>query len=127
MEGVLKPAVTRYSVLASSGGLSLLKLQPQTGRKHQLRVHCAELLKAPIVGDYRRVKILCACLCGECRVGGGWEWGGVLKPAVARYSCSSFGGWVGRGGGGGVGGVWGMGLAQHGGLEPIEGAGRTSG
>ena len=32
---------------------SLLKLEPSTGRKHQLRVHCAELLDASIVGDYK--------------------------------------------------------------------------
>lgn len=30
---------------------TLLELQPQTGRKHQLRVHCAETLHAPILGD----------------------------------------------------------------------------
>jgi 23S rRNA-/tRNA-specific pseudouridylate synthase len=30
---------------------TLLELQPSTGRKHQLRVHCAELLKSPILGD----------------------------------------------------------------------------
>lgn len=30
---------------------TLLELHPQTGRKHQLRVHCAEALHAPILGD----------------------------------------------------------------------------
>ena len=30
---------------------TLLELHPQTGRKHQLRVHCAETLHAPILGD----------------------------------------------------------------------------
>lgn len=30
---------------------TLLELKPQTGRKHQLRVHCAEVLKTPILGD----------------------------------------------------------------------------
>lgn len=30
---------------------TLLELHPQTGRKHQLRVHCAETLNAPILGD----------------------------------------------------------------------------
>lgn len=30
---------------------TLLELNPQTGRKHQLRVHCAEVLKSPILGD----------------------------------------------------------------------------
>ena len=31
----------------------LLELTPQTGRKHQLRVHCAHVLKCPMVGDYK--------------------------------------------------------------------------
>lgn len=31
----------------------LLELIPQTGRKHQLRVHCAQVLGCPIVGDYK--------------------------------------------------------------------------
>ncbi|KAG0024057.1 hypothetical protein BGZ81_007839 [Podila clonocystis] len=30
---------------------ALLHLYPRTGRKHQLRVHCAQLLHAPILGD----------------------------------------------------------------------------
>ncbi|KAG6761362.1 hypothetical protein POTOM_034577 [Populus tomentosa] len=30
-----------------------LELSPLTGRKHQLRVHCAEVLGTPIVGDYK--------------------------------------------------------------------------
>lgn len=33
------------------GYYTLLKLRPQTGRKHQLRVHCADVLLAPILGD----------------------------------------------------------------------------
>lgn len=28
-----------------------LRMQPVTGRKHQLRIHCAQVLHAPIVGD----------------------------------------------------------------------------
>ncbi|KAL8286726.1 hypothetical protein RQP46_004254 [Phenoliferia psychrophenolica] len=32
---------------------SLLRLDPATGRKHQLRVHCSETLKASVVGDYK--------------------------------------------------------------------------
>ncbi|OWZ09331.1 Pseudouridine synthase, partial [Phytophthora megakarya] len=28
-----------------------LQLRPRTGRKHQLRVHCAQMLRAPIIGD----------------------------------------------------------------------------
>lgn len=43
-------AVTRYRVLDEAYGLSLLELEPITGRTHQLRVHCAAL-GCPILGD----------------------------------------------------------------------------
>ncbi|KZV33213.1 RNA pseudouridine synthase 4, mitochondrial-like [Dorcoceras hygrometricum] len=47
-------AVTEYQVVASSSsGYTWLELYPHTGRKHQLRVHCAEVLGTPIVGDYK--------------------------------------------------------------------------
>ncbi|KAI3448137.1 hypothetical protein Pfo_004802 [Paulownia fortunei] len=47
-------AVTEYRVIASSSrGYAWLELSPLTGRKHQLRVHCAEVLGTPIVGDYK--------------------------------------------------------------------------
>lgn len=46
-----KAAVTRWQWLATSGGTSLLRLTPLTGRTHQLRVHCAEALGCPIIGD----------------------------------------------------------------------------
>ncbi|KAJ6716559.1 MITOCHONDRIAL RNA PSEUDOURIDINE SYNTHASE [Salix koriyanagi] len=46
-------AVTQYRVIESSHGFTWLELSPLTGRKHQLRVHCAEVLKTPIVGDYK--------------------------------------------------------------------------
>lgn len=47
-------AVTRYQVIKPScHGYTWLKLSPLTGRKHQLRVHCAEVLGTPIVGDYK--------------------------------------------------------------------------
>lgn len=46
-----KRAVTRYRTLESlAGKLSLVELEPVTGRTHQLRVHMAEL-ECPIVGD----------------------------------------------------------------------------
>lgn len=45
-----KPARSRYRVLASTEGASLLELQPLTGRTHQLRLHCA-YLGCPILGD----------------------------------------------------------------------------
>ncbi len=44
-------AVTRYEVLASGSGLSLLALYPETGRTHQLRVHMASL-GCPLAGDW---------------------------------------------------------------------------
>ncbi|XP_047250999.1 RNA pseudouridine synthase 4, mitochondrial isoform X4 [Capsicum annuum] len=47
-------AVTEYRIIGSSGkGYTWLELSPLTGRKHQLRVHCAEALGTPIVGDYK--------------------------------------------------------------------------
>ncbi|OIW11185.1 hypothetical protein TanjilG_15398 [Lupinus angustifolius] len=47
-------AVTEYKVIgSSSNGYTWLELSPLTGRKHQLRVHCAEVLGTPIVGDYK--------------------------------------------------------------------------
>ncbi len=48
-----KEAYTHYAVIASNERGSRLALYPQTGRTHQLRIHCAhhEGLNAPIVGD----------------------------------------------------------------------------
>lgn len=43
-------AVTDWRVLGRSNGLSWLELKPQTGRTHQIRVHCAEL-GCPILGE----------------------------------------------------------------------------
>ncbi len=46
-----KRAVTRYRTIESlAGKLSLVELEPVTGRTHQLRVHMAEL-ECPILGD----------------------------------------------------------------------------
>ena len=45
-----KPAVTEYKVIQSSSPYDLVKLKPQTGRTHQLRVHLKQL-GHPIVGD----------------------------------------------------------------------------
>jgi tRNA pseudouridine32 synthase/23S rRNA pseudouridine746 synthase len=46
-----KDAVTDWEVLARVDGRTRLALSPRTGRTHQLRVHCAVGLGAPIVGD----------------------------------------------------------------------------
>ncbi|XP_059647831.1 RNA pseudouridine synthase 4, mitochondrial [Cornus florida] len=47
-------SITEYRVIGSScHGYTWLELSPLTGRKHQLRVHCAEVLGTPIVGDYK--------------------------------------------------------------------------
>jgi 23S rRNA pseudouridine1911/1915/1917 synthase len=45
-----RPALSRYQVVAESKGISLVRLSPETGRTHQLRVHLAAL-GHPIVGD----------------------------------------------------------------------------
>lgn len=48
-----RSAITYYKVLENIGGHALVELHPQTGRTHQLRVHCAhpDGLNNPIVGD----------------------------------------------------------------------------
>lgn len=47
-------AMTEYRVLGPMiNGCSWIELRPHTSRKHQLRVHCAEALGTPIVGDYK--------------------------------------------------------------------------
>ncbi|OAE25881.1 hypothetical protein AXG93_2145s1810 [Marchantia polymorpha subsp. ruderalis] len=47
-------AITDYKVVGSSNyGCTWLELRPLTGRKHQLRVHCAEVLGTPVVGDFK--------------------------------------------------------------------------
>lgn len=45
-----QPACSAYRTLRTEHGVSLLELQPLTGRTHQLRVHCA-WLGCPILGD----------------------------------------------------------------------------
>ncbi|MDM7914847.1 MAG: RluA family pseudouridine synthase, partial [Candidatus Eisenbacteria bacterium] len=43
-------AVTRYRTLASTAEASLLEVEPQTGRTHQIRVHLASI-GHPVAGD----------------------------------------------------------------------------
>lgn len=47
------PAVTKYKVLDSKSGCSLVELHPLTDVKHQLRVHMAYALTCPILGDHK--------------------------------------------------------------------------
>lgn len=44
-------AITEYEVLADAGLVSWVLFSPRTGRTHQLRIHSAQSLHAPIVGD----------------------------------------------------------------------------
>jgi tRNA pseudouridine32 synthase / 23S rRNA pseudouridine746 synthase len=46
-----KPCVTEFRVIKRQGNLTWVELRPLTGRTHQLRVHMAISLNAPIVGD----------------------------------------------------------------------------
>jgi 23S rRNA pseudouridine955/2504/2580 synthase len=47
-----KFARTKYEVVANMKGLlTLIRYSPETGRKHQLRIHSAVGLGAPIIGD----------------------------------------------------------------------------
>jgi 23S rRNA-/tRNA-specific pseudouridylate synthase len=47
-----KVAITRVRVLRQESGRTLVRLHPETGRMHQLRIQCAHR-GHPIVGDYR--------------------------------------------------------------------------
>ena len=49
-KGRLRESLTRYEVLGESGEYALLKVQPETGRTHQIRVHL-KAIHHPIVGD----------------------------------------------------------------------------
>ncbi|GHU04511.1 RNA pseudouridine synthase [Alphaproteobacteria bacterium] len=44
-------AATSWRVAGKSGSKIWLELEPETGRTHQIRVHCAEGLKSPILHD----------------------------------------------------------------------------
>ncbi|XWO14389.1 Ribosomal large subunit pseudouridine synthase C [Candidatus Hepatincola sp. Pdp] len=48
-----KEAITKYKVLQKKDKIALLEVEPQTGRTHQIRVHMAQVLHAPIIGDFK--------------------------------------------------------------------------
>lgn len=45
-----QPSITRYQVMGRGPGITWLELKPETGRTHQIRVHCAAA-GCPVVGD----------------------------------------------------------------------------
>ncbi|MBU6383484.1 MAG: RluA family pseudouridine synthase [Verrucomicrobia bacterium] len=47
-----KDAITHYAVIRRSAKYTYLKLRLETGRKHQIRVHC-QMAGHPVVGDVR--------------------------------------------------------------------------
>ncbi|HEU4960471.1 MAG TPA: RNA pseudouridine synthase [Sphingomonas sp.] len=46
-----KPSRTGWTLLAVKDGRALVEFRPETGRTHQIRVHAAEGLGAPVAGD----------------------------------------------------------------------------
>lgn len=46
-----KAARTRWRLLDARDGLALVEFRPETGRTHQIRVHAATGLGAPVLGD----------------------------------------------------------------------------
>ncbi|UJR15463.1 hypothetical protein I4U23_002406 [Adineta vaga] len=46
-------AITKYRVLDSNYGVSLVECQPITGVKHQIRTHLAHALGTPLLGDHK--------------------------------------------------------------------------
>lgn len=46
-----KPSTTHWRLLEAKDGRALVEFRPESGRTHQIRVHAAEGLNAPVVGD----------------------------------------------------------------------------
>lgn len=74
-------ASTKWTCLDSTDEYSLLRLEPSTGRKHQLRIHCAESLNSecplssratadriPQVGSWATLSTLPTCLIASCSI-----------------------------------------------------------
>lgn len=49
-KGRLREALTRYEVVGEADGCSLLMVNPETGRTHQIRVHL-KAIHHPVIGD----------------------------------------------------------------------------
>lgn len=47
-----KKSITKWKVMHRGDNYTFLELEPLTGRTHQIRVHCAESLGHPIIGDW---------------------------------------------------------------------------
>ena len=46
-----KPSRTQWRLIAARDGRAFVEFSPETGRTHQIRVHAAEALGAPVAGD----------------------------------------------------------------------------
>ena len=46
-----KPSITHWKVLAEHDGRALVEFRPETGRTHQIRVHCQAGLGIALLGD----------------------------------------------------------------------------
>ncbi len=46
-----KPSVTHWKLLAEKDGRALVEFRPETGRTHQIRIHCQVGLGLPLLGD----------------------------------------------------------------------------
>ncbi|KAF8637100.1 hypothetical protein AX17_003005 [Amanita inopinata Kibby_2008] len=86
-----KPSVTDWQLLASSpiAPLSLLRLRLLTGHKHQLRVHAAHCLQAPILGDdlYSKTHVS-SLITGSTKVCNGRIYLHAYETSFFKYKAS---------------------------------------
>ncbi len=77
-----KPAVTHISVLSRYEGFTYIRCRLETGRTHQIRVHCA-FIGHPVAGDevYGPKKVITS-LCGQCLHA---KKIGFIHPATKQY------------------------------------------